>query len=163
MMIEATSNLKHKLILALAYGAGLRVSEVANLKVKDIDLVNDLVFVSLGKGKKDRYTLFPVKLKDRIKIFVEGRRADEYLFESERGGKLHTRTLQIVFSSALTKAGVTKNATFHSLRHSFATHLLEAGTDLRYIQELLGHSSITTTQVYTKVTKGALGNIRSPF
>ena len=162
-IIEVTKNTKHKLLLSLAYGAGLRVSEVINLKVGDLDLSELTIHLKFTKGKKDRITIFPEKLKNEIQNRVSGLTKLDWVFQSERGGRLTTRTAQQVFSNALKKADINKPATFHSLRHSFATHLLEDGVDVRYVQELLGHSNIQTTQIYTKVTNPLLKNIKSPL
>ena len=162
-IIAVTKNNKHRLMIAIAYGAGLRGSEVINLRVEDIDIAGLSLMVREGKGGKDRISILPEKLKNDLQNLVAGKRGDEYLFESERGGRLTTRTAQTVFIKSLNLAGIKKAATFHSLRHSFATHLLENGVDVRYIQQLLGHASITTTQLYTKVTSPQLKNIRSPL
>lgn len=156
-------NEKHKLLIALAYGAGLRVSEVISLKVEDLDFSGKVVIVRNGKGGKDRLTLLPEKITNPLQQLLFGRDSGDYVFNSERGGKLTARTAQVVFARAMKKALITKPATFHSLRHSFATHLLENGVDIRHIQKLLGHASITTTQLYTKVTNPALLNIKSPL
>ncbi len=156
-------NPKHKALIAVAYGAGLRVGEVVMLKVRDLDWSRNLIMVRAGKGNKDRITLLPTSITDLLKHLIADKSGDEYVFESERGGKLSTKTAQTIFVRALQKAKIQKPASFHSLRHSFATHLLENGVDIRYIQKLLGHSSITTTQIYTKVTNPALQNIRSPL
>lgn len=162
-IIDVTKNAKHRLMLSTAYGAGLRVSELINLRVAEIDFENQTIKISMGKGGKDRITLLPDKLVSHLQNQVAGKRGNELVFESERGGKLSSRSLQAVFARSLRKAGIKKKATFHSLRHSFATHLLEQGTDIRKIQELLGHSSITTTQIYTKVTASMLLKIQSPL
>lgn len=162
-IIEATKNTKHKLMISLAYGAGLRVSEVVGLKIKDIEVETLSLVVREAKGGKDRISILPEKLKNDLLNMMAGKAGDKYLFESERGGRLTTRTAQVVFVNALKRAGIKKSATFHSLRHSFATHLLENGVDIRYIQKLLGHANIATTQLYTKVTNPKLKNIRSPL
>lgn len=162
-MIAMTKNGKHRLMIALAYGAGLRVSEVISLRVRDLDLPGLLIHLKAAKGNKDRVTVFPESLRTDIQNLTAGRRADDLVFESERGGALSTRTAQAVFAHALEKACIDKPATFHSLRHSFATHLLENGTDVRYVQALLGHANIRTTQRYTQVTNPAIRNIRSPL
>lgn len=162
-IVAATKNKKHQAMIALAYGSGLRVSEVVNLRVKDIDIDNRLIVVRGGKGNKDRVTLLPEKLEKLLKSAVVFKNKDDLLFESERGGKLTSRTLQKVFGNGLSAAVVNKDATFHSLRHSFATHLIENGIDIRYIQHLLGHQNIRTTQLYTKVTSVGLGKIDSPL
>lgn len=162
-ILSVISNTKHYLIIALAYGAGLRVSEVISLKVGDIDLANKRLLVKNGKGRKDRFTVLPEILVDKISKYILGREGKEMLFLSNRGGKLTSRTAQKVFENTLKKTAIHKRATFHSLRHSFATHLLENGVDVRYVQELLGHGNIRTTQLYTKVTDLGLRNILSPL
>lgn len=162
-IISMLNNFKHKLMLSLAYGAGLRVSEAVSLKVKDIDLNELTIHIKFSKGKKDRITIIPKKIKTDLQNLIAGKRGGDFVFESERGGKLTTHTAQKVFSNALGKSGIKKEATFHSLRHSFATHLLENGVDVRYVQELLGHANIKTTQVYTKVTNPKLKDIKSPL
>lgn len=162
-IIDVTNNPKHKLLLSIAYGAGLRVSEVVNLKVRDVNLENLTLHIKSSKGNKDRITIFPESIKESLNKVVSAKEKDDYVFPSERGEKLTTRTAQKVFSNALGKTGIKKDASFHSLRHSFATHLLENGTDIRYVQELLGHANIRTTQRYTQVTNPRLKNIRSPL
>ncbi len=160
-LLSVVVNKKHRLMLALAYGAGLRVSELVSLRVGDLD--GDFIWVRNGKGAKDRVTLFPEKLRSEVASLVFGRGVRDYVFESERGGKLTSRTAQKVFAVGIRRAGILKAAGFHSLRHSFATHLLENGVDIRYVQELLGHSSIRTTQRYTHVSKRGLSRIKSPL
>jgi|SRR3989338_8607749 len=162
-ILGTINNSKHRLLVALTYGSGLRVSEIINLKIRDIDLNELTVHLKAAKGDKDRITIFPEKLKSDMIKFSAGKFGQDYLFESERGGKLSARTAQIVFERALEKSGIKKQATFHSLRHSFATHLLENGVDIRYVQELLGHQNIRTTQLYTKVTNPSLKKIKSPL
>lgn len=162
-ILDCISNPKHRLLVALAYGAGLRISEVMSLKVKDILLSEMTLHIKEAKGKKDRISLLPDKLRTEIELLISDKDPNDYLFESERGGKLTTRTAAKIFSRAKEKVGIKKDATFHSLRHSFATHLLENGTDVRYVQSLLGHASIRTTQLYTQVTKTAIQNIKSPL
>lgn len=162
-VLGCIKNRKHYLMVALAYGGGLRLAEIVSLKVRDLDFVHLQVYVRCGKGAKDRVTLFPQKILIEFRHFIHGKKQSDYVFESERGGRLHSRTAQKIFQLALEKANVLKNATFHSLRHSFATHLLENGTDIRFIQELLGHSSLKTTQIYTRVTNFGLRKIQSPL
>jgi integrase/recombinase XerD len=162
-IISATSNEKHRLLLALSYGAGLRVSEIVNLQVRDISTPELSITIRQSKGNKDRLSVIPEKLALEIEKIIICKDSNDYLFESERGGKLTIRTAQKIFDNSLKKTGIKKSATFHSLRHSFATHLLENGTDIRYVQALLGHSNIRTTQVYTQVTNPMLKNIRSPL
>jgi len=162
-IIESTTNPKHRLIIALTYGAGLRVSEIIRLKIKDIDLPGLQLNIRQAKGQKDRITVIPARLKDQITQYMAGKQADDYLITSERGGHLTERTAQVIFERAKEKSGIKNDATFHSLRHSFATHLLENGVDVRYVQELLGHANIRTTQIYTHLTNLALKNIKSPL
>lgn len=162
-IIESIKNAKHRLIVALSYGAGLRVSEVVRLRARDLDLNELTLMVRQGKGKKDRLTVLPGNLVAALGALIAGVEHNQYVFESERGGRLSETTAQKVFSNALKRTGITKEATFHSLRHSFATHLLEQGTDVRYVQELLGHQNIRTTQIYTHVTNPMLKNIQSPL
>lgn len=162
-IIDAIENRKHKLLISLSYGAGLRVSEAVNLKIRDINLDELTIHLKGAKGNKDRITIFPEKLKADLHELMALQHGNEYLFESERGGKLTERTAQMVFEKALKRARIEKEASFHSLRHSFATHLLENGVDVRYVQELLGHRNIRTTQLYTKVTNPNLKNIKSPL
>ena len=162
-ILEATENTKHKLLLSLAYGAGLRVSEAISLKAQDIDFHELTIHIKQAKGKKDRISVFPEKLSADIQNLIAGKEKNDFVFSSERGGKLTTRTAQKVFENSFKKSGVKKDATFHSLRHSFATHLLENGVDVRYVQELLGHQNIRTTQLYTQVTNPKLKNVKSPL
>ena len=162
-IIGCIKNPKHKLLISLAYGSGLRVSEAVSLKIKDLNISELTIHIKDAKGGKDRLTIFPEKLIPEISVFIAGKDADSYVFESERGGKLTTTTAQKIFENARRKANIAKDATFHSLRHSFATHLLENGVDVRYVQELLGHANILTTQIYTKVTNPMLKNIKSPL
>ena len=162
-LIDALSNQKHKLIIALAYGAGLRVSEVVNLKVKDIQLEELLLHIKNSKGKKDRLTIIPEKIKPQLQNLVDRKDKNDFIFINHIRNPLSERSLQKVFSAACQKAGIKKDATFHSLRHSFATHLLENGTDIRFVQELLGHCSIKTTQIYTQVTNPMIKKVKSPL
>jgi len=163
LIVNSISNLKHKMIISLAYGAGLRISEVQNLKISDLDIAEKIIHIKNAKGNKDRITVLPEKLVADLNKILNYHKPNDLLFESERGGKLSTRTLEKIFENALKKSGCTKPATFHSLRHSFATHLLENGVDVRYVQELLGHANIRTTQIYTHVTNPSLRNIKSPL
>lgn len=162
-IIKNTDNSKYRLMISLGYACGLRVSEVVNLKVQDLSIDELVLTIRNGKGKKDRITILPKKAEDALKNLIAGRLGKEYLFPSNRNGKLTTASLQKMFHKSMGKTKITKNATFHSLRHSFATHLLENGTDVRYVQELLGHSNIRTTQIYTQVTNPKLKNIKSPL
>lgn len=162
-ILSAIQNVKHKLLLGLMYSSGLRVSEIVNVKVKNFDFQNRMLFVRGAKGAKDRTSIMSEKVAGVLEKYVKNKKTNDYVFESERGGKLTERTVQKVFADALRKSGIKKNASCHSLRHSFATHLLESGTSIRYIQELLGHKRLETTQIYTKVAKNNLQNIKSPL
>lgn len=163
VLLNAVKNSKHKLLLALAYGSGLRVGEVVKLKARDIDWETNILYVRKGKGDRDRLTVFPEKLNNDFRQLLFGKNRDDYIFESNRGGRLTSRTAQKIFEHARANAGIQKDVTFHSLRHSFATHLLENGVDIRYVQALLGHRSIKTTQLYTTVTHHAICKIKSPL
>lgn len=163
-LINALANLKHRSIMMLLYSAGLRVGEVVRLKPKDIDSSRMLVLVRSGKGAKDRVTLLSEIALEMLREYYRVYRPQKWLFPGAKAGRHITeRTVQKVFVQAKKRAGIHKDATVHSLRHSFATHLLEAGTDLRYIQELLGHQSSKTTEVYTHVTNRDLRRIQSPL
>lgn len=165
-LFNALTNKKHKAILFTAYSAGLRVSEIVKLKVADIDSSRMQIFVSQSKGKKDRYVgLSPIVL-DILRSYIKTctPRPLEYLFESEQTHTAYPiRTVQQIFTTAKQKAGIRKEVGVHSLRHSFATHLLEKGTDIKYIKDLLGHFDIKTTERYLHVSKKQLVNIVSPF
>ncbi len=162
-ILSQIQNVKYKLILGLMYSSGLRISEVVNVKTRDFDFENGLLRVRQGKGRKDRNTILSGKIISVLKKWTKNKKADDFVFESQRGGKLTKRSIQKVFADALKKSKIQKTASCHSLRHSFATHLLEDGTDIRYIQELLGHKNLETTQIYTKVANNNLKNIKSPF
>jgi site-specific recombinase XerD len=162
-LIELTSNLKHKTLLALIYSAGLRISEAINMKITDIDSQRMLIHVKNAKGKKDRYTLLSTKVLGLLKEYYTIYKPKTFLFEGQSGEQYSSRSAQAVLHQSAKKAGITKQISLHTLRHSFATHLLENGTDLRYIQDLLGHSSPKTTMIYTHVSSTSLKNIINPF
>ncbi|MCX8491895.1 MAG: site-specific integrase [Cyclobacteriaceae bacterium] len=162
-IIKSTKNLKHKTMIMLCYSAGLRLGELLSLKPNDIDSDRMQISIKGAKGKKDRYTLLAEKLLPLLRDYYKKYRPKEYLFEGEAGGQYSERSMQTVVKEALQRANVKKYATVHTLRHSFATHLLENGTDLRYIQNLLGHNSSKTTEVYTHVTSKALSGLKSPL
>ena len=163
VIVDSIKNKKHKTMISLSYGAWLRVSEIVKLKVWDMDLKQLFIHIKDAKWHKDRITILPEKLVWALSEFMASKDTDDFVFESERWGYLDTRTMQIIFKRALKLAWIQKNATFHSLRHSFATHLLENWTDIRYVQELLWHTNIRTTQIYTQVMNPSLKNIKSPF
>ncbi len=164
-LFSALSNQKHRVLLMTTYAAGLRVSEVVGLKVTDIDSKRMMIRVEQGKGRKDRYTILSIRLLEELRIYWRMYRPSIWLFYS--GPKtevpLSVSTLQRVYVQAKAKAGLTKGKGIHSLRHCFATHLLEAAVDLRTIQMLMGHSCITTTMTYLQVTRKHLGSTESPF
>lgn len=195
-MIEVTKNRKHKLILALSYGAGLRVGEVIKLRVRDFDFEGGMIHINESKGGKSRITILPERLKEELHDYLKDEliwgfdncpwcvaeglnKADpnEYFFPSNRGGGLTTRSCQKIFDRALKSVlsedsildkngenfAMYSGASFHSLRHSFATHLVESGTDIRVIQKLLGHKSIKTTEIYTHVSYETIRKVNSPF
>lgn len=164
-IIRSINNIKHRLMISLLYSSGLRVSEVVNIKIKDVNLEQLTLHIRQGKGKKDRITIFSDKLKDDIKEMIEDKTASDYLFSSNmrKNKQLHVRTVQQVFKKALENSGIKKDASCHDLRHSFATHLLETGVDIRYIQTLLGHVNLKTTTIYTKVAMSKLHKITSPL
>ena len=163
-IFNAVSNIKHKSILFLTYSAGLRVGEVVRLKVKDIDSERMLIHVRQGKGRKDRYTILSEVALDMLRKYAYEVRPKEWLFPGANNKDFLTeRSVQKVIETACRKAKLNKHVTVHTLRHSFATHLLEGGTDLRYIQELLGHASSKTTEIYTHVTQANLTKIKSPL
>jgi site-specific recombinase XerD len=165
-IFDSVTNLKHKTMLMLAYASGLRVSEVVRLSIEDLDAGRKLIHIRDAKGKKDRYTILPESilplLHEYWKTFHLGQSG--WLFPGAAPGQhLAERSIQAVLQKALEKTGIRKPVSMHTLRHSFATHLLEQGTDLRYIQKLLGHESSKTTEIYTHVSTRDLGKIRSPF
>ncbi|MBN2858498.1 MAG: tyrosine-type recombinase/integrase [Candidatus Delongbacteria bacterium] len=162
-LLNQVKTLKHKSILFLIYSAGLRISEAVNMKIGDIDSTRNVVVIRGGKGKKDRTSLLSQKLLNMLREYYKIYKPKEYLFEGETGAQYNVKSIQNVFNKALTASGIKKNATVHSLRHSFATHLLERGTDLRYIQELLGHNSSKTTEIYTHITKKGMDKVVSPL
>jgi site-specific recombinase XerD len=162
-LIDSTTNIKHKTLLALIYSSGLRISEAINMKIIDIDSQRMLIHVKNAKGKKDRYTLLSTKVLVLLKEYYTIYKPKTFLFEGQYGEQYSSRSAQSVLHQSAKKAGITKQITLHTLRHSFATHLLENGTDLRYIQDLLGHSSPKTTMIYTHVTSTSLKKIINPF
>jgi site-specific recombinase XerD len=162
-MFSKVSNPKHLLMLKLCYGMGLRVSEIVNLKITNIDSSRMLVHIESAKGKKDRYVTLPSSILDDLRTYYRTCHPKIYLFEGQYGGHYAVRSVQAVFKNAMLKAKINKSVGIHGLRHSYATHLLEAGTDMVFIQKLLGHKDIKTTQIYAKVSNRQLGNIKSPL
>ncbi len=162
-IFDVTNNLKHKCILMLIYSAGLRRSELLNLTPEDIDSERMLIHINGAKGKKDRISLLSGNLLQLLRQYYKEYRPNKYLLEGQSGGKYSASSVANILKKAAGKAELRKVVTPHMLRHSFATHLLEQGTDLRYIQELLGHSSSKTTEIYTHVSKKAINNIKNPI
>lgn len=162
-IIKNTNNIKHKCIVSLLYSAGLRRSELLNLKLEDIDSKRMVINIRNGKGNKDRLTILsPIVLED-LRIYYKEWKPKVYLFESPNGEKYSPGSILKIIKTAAKKGGIRKNITPHMLRHSFATHLLESGTDLRYIQVLLGHNSTRTTEIYTQVAINNIKAIKSPI
>jgi integrase/recombinase XerD len=162
-LFEVTTNSKHHVMLKLCYGMGLRVSEIVNLKITDIDSKNMQVFIERAKGKKDRYANLPETILEQLRAYYKEYKPKKYLFEGQYGDKYSIRSAQQVFKTAMRKAKINKAVGIHGLRHSFATHLLENGTDIKFIQELLGHNDIKTTLRYTHVSEKSLKKIKSPL
>jgi len=160
-IINSANNTKHKLVLKCLYGLGLRVSELVNLEVNNIDFERNVVKI-LGKGNKQRYVMLPEKLKPDLRNYIALEQHQKYLFLG-RNNKYSIKAVQKIFEYAAKKANIKKKVSCHTLRHSFATHLLEKGINIRYIQTLLGHSRLQTTQIYTHVANSKLKNIQSPL
>ena len=162
-LFKILTNKKHNLLLRVYYGSGLRLSEGINLKVKDIDFDQNVLWVRSGKGGKDRMTILSQKLSKELREFCQYKTKDDFIFVNKKGDPMSPRSVQLALQSAKDKAGLVKDVHIHTLRHSFATHLLEAGIDIRKIQELLGHSDLSTTQIYTKVSNQELRKVKSPL
>jgi site-specific recombinase XerD len=163
-IFDSLGNVKHRVMLMLTYSAGLRVSELIHLKPEDIDSNRKLIHVHEGKGRKDRYTILSDAVLEELRVYWKVHKPKKWLFEGQAEGAPYSiRSAQKVFECAAQKAGIGKEVSIHSLRHSFATHLLEQGTDIRFIQELLGHSSVKTTEIYTHVSRRHIASIRSPI
>ena len=163
-ILESPINLKHRAMLSLIYACGLRRSELLNLTLKDVLSDRHLLFIRQSKGKKDRMLPISDKLISMLREYYRAYKPKIWLFEGQNPGEQYSeRSIQLVLNQTLVKAKINKPVTLHWLRHSYATHLLENGTDLRYIQELLGHSSSKTTEIYTHVSTHSIQKIKSPF
>ena len=162
-LLEAVPNLKHRTLLMAIYSGGLRLGEVLRLRIEDVMLGQQKIFIKGGKNKKDRYTLLAQQFMTILEQYLKVYTPKYWLFEGQLGGAYSASSVQSIFRKAAAKANVGHFATLHTLRHSFATHLLEAGVDIRYIQELLGHSHIDTTMIYTHVAQNRLSDIVSPL
>jgi site-specific recombinase XerD len=162
-LFDAVSNRKHALMLKLCYGMGLRVTEIVGLKVTHIDSGNMQVLIARGKGKKDRYVNLPESILEDLRNYYREYKPKKYLFEGQDGGMYSVRSVRKVFKKALADAKINKEVRIHSLRNSYATHLLENGTDISFIGQLLGHNDIKTTMIYAKVAQKDLRKIKSPL
>ncbi|MDR2924540.1 MAG: site-specific integrase [Azoarcus sp.] len=164
LILEAHGNIKHRAMLSLIYACGLRRSELLNLKPSDVDSRRHILIIRQAKGKKDRITPISEKLIEMLREYYKAHRPQGWLFEGQTDGEKYSeKSLENVLKQAVQKAGIRKPVSLHWLRHSYATHLLESGTDLRYIQELLGHKSSKTTEIYTHVSTRSIQNVVSPF
>lgn len=162
-VLDSLTNIKHRTILSIIYSAGLRISEVRALTSKDIDSDRMQIRIVQAKGNKDRYVILSTKALEQLRLYYKLYRPCEWLFETRKGVAISNRTIQNIFKSALKKAGVRKPASVHSLRHSFATHLMEQGVSLVIIQQLLGHKSLRTTSVYLHVQQYSISTVKSPL
>lgn len=163
-IINLEKNTKHRLLIILIYSSGLRVSEVVALKKEHIDFSRQLIYIRMGKGRKDRYTMLSEKASQYLRDYYKLFGIEKWIFPGQESNRhLSIRSAQSIFKKAVQHAGIKKKVTIHGLRHSFATHLLESGTDIRYIQSLLGHSCLRTTERYTHVAKRNILKIKSPF
>jgi len=164
LLLQHTKNVKHKTMLSFVYACGLRIGELINLRISDIDFDRKTIHIKLSKGYKDRVIGLPQIIESMLKQYFKLYRPKTFVIEGDHPGKIYSsRSAQQVLKKSVTLAGITKPVTMHWLRHSYATHLLEAGTDTRYIQVLLGHSSIKTTEIYTHVSTNQIKNIPSPL
>ena len=162
-LLKTTENLKHRAILQLIYSAGLRLGELTRLKIRDIKFDCGVIEVKCAKGKKDRITVLSMTVKKLLLEYIEMYKPKYYLFEGQTGGKYSDRSVQNIMQQAVIKSGVDENATVHTLRHSFATHMIMDGVDIRIVQEYLGHSSPETTAIYTHITDKMKKEIKSPL
>ncbi|MCU7695507.1 tyrosine-type recombinase/integrase [Haoranjiania flava] len=162
-MIESTDNLKHKTMISLLYGCGLRLAELLNLRLSDINSNKMTITIRESKGNKDRVVMLPEKLLPLLRDYYKAYKPKFWLLEGQQGGQYSAKSVQIVIKKTAATVGITSPVTPHKLRHSFATHLLENGTDIRFIQELLGHRSIETTEIYTHITDISKSKIKSPL
>ena len=164
LILNAPSNIKHKAMLSLIYSCGLRRSELLNLKLTDVDSKRGLVIIRQSKGRKDRVAPLSEKILELLRAYYNAHKPNVWLFEGQdKKSQYDERSLANVLKQALEKSGISKPVSLNWLRHSYATHLLENGTDLRYIQEILGHSSSRTTEIYTHVSNHNIQKITSPF
>ena len=163
LLLQLTKNLKHRTVLAMLYGSGLRIGELINLKLSDFDFKRKQLHIKNAKGRKDRYTTIAESLFPLLKNYHNTYKPKIYFIENPKGGKYSPESIRAFLRKSTKAAGITKAVTPHTLRHSYATHMLEQGIDIRYIQELLGHSRPETTMIYTHVTRKDLQEIKSPL
>lgn len=162
-IIDKANNIKHKSMIAMVYSAGLRVGELIDLKLADIDSSRMVIHIKAAKGNKDRIVPLSENLLKMLRNYYKEYSPKKYLYEGQKGGKYSSSSFNKLLKAASKRAKINKNITAHTLRHSYATHLLEKGTDIRIIQKLLGHNSIKTTMIYTQVTTPTILNVKSPF
>lgn len=162
-LLEGINNINHRLLISMLYGSGLRVSEVCSLKIKDLDFFNKKLKIRNSKGNKDRITLLSNLLIDELRVVTKGRNGEDFIFVTQSGNKYSIRTVQKIFSNALVKSRLQKSSTCHTLRHSFATHLVEEGVDIKTVKGLLGHKSIKTTMVYVQLADPLTRELQSPL
>lgn len=164
LILDVPKNIKHRTMLSLIYACGLRRSELINLKISNIDSKRNIISIIQSKGKKDRIIPLPKSILLMLREYYKAYKPKYWLFEGQKVDSQYSpQSLQAVLKQAIARANIKKPVTLHWLRHSYATHLLENGVDLRYIQELLGHSSSKTTEIYTHVSRKSLQAIKSPF
>ena len=162
-LLNVPKNIKHRAILSTIYGAGLRIGEVINLRVEDVRSKDGYLFIKAAKGKKDRRTILSARLLGLLREYFKEHKPSYWLFEGQKGGQYSSRSIQAIFQNAVAGAAINPWATPHTLRHSFATHLLQQGVSLRYIQDLLGHSSSKTTEIYTHILRIDNKDFQSPL
>ena len=162
-ILKSCENVKHRTILMLIYAAGLRLGEAIQMRKDDLHFDRNQIYIKSGKGKKDRYSILSQKMKVQLQLYLKAYKPVYWLFEGQTNEQYSARSVQAILRKAVDAAKVNPFATVHTLRHSFATHLLERGTDIRYIQELLGHNSLKTTEIYTHITQKGGAQIQSPL
>jgi len=162
-LFSVITNIRHKLILKLYYSSGLRLTEATTLRKKDIDFNEKVIWIRDGKGGKDRMSIISQNLAEELEEFTKYKENNDFIFTNTKGDPINERSIQYAMQRAKEKSGIQKDVHIHSLRHSFATHLLESGVDIRKIQELLGHSDLSTTQIYTTITNAELKKVKSPL
>ena len=162
-LFSVISNIKHKLILKMYYSSGLRLSEATQLRRKDLDFTENIVWIRDGKGGKDRMSILSNSLSLELQDYCQHKTKDDFIFTNKKGDPIGERVIQYAMQHAKERAQIDKDVHIHTLRHSFATHLLENGVDIRKIQELLGHSDLSTTQIYTNISNAELKKVKSPL